>query len=96
VSELFSSPDSIGNREPSTGELESVSGVDDVVRSVNRLEELGQEGLLKAFDAQLPVEHRLALLLCGLSEESLTVERPSDFTAGTAQSEGEERKKKAQ
>lgn len=49
--------------------FEPAEGVAEVVRSVELLNELGAEGLRESLDQRLPLEHRLALTLCGLGDD---------------------------
>jgi hypothetical protein len=59
---------------PGDGESETISGVGDVVRVVNRLAEEGPGRLKQSLDAHLPVERRIGLVLCGLVDDALIVD----------------------
>jgi hypothetical protein len=73
VSPLFPPDD---GRSLEAGESFAVSGVDEIVRAAGKLESLGAEKYRLALGGRLPVEHRAALLLCGLYDDALSVETP--------------------
>jgi hypothetical protein len=70
TSPLFDAP------APAPTESQTAAGVDEVIRAVERLQELGPDPYRKALSARLPVEHRLALVMCGMGDEALTAEEP--------------------
>jgi hypothetical protein len=67
VSDLFKP-----NRAEGGGESPAASGVPEVMRAVRRLTEGGTVAFRQALDGQLRVEHRLALVLCGMGDVLLT------------------------
>jgi hypothetical protein len=80
---------------PAPGELEPAVGVDEIIRAVRRLDKLGAKGYAKQLGAQMPVTHRLALVLCGLDDEALTAEAPPRRVEGAKPDELDERLRRA-
>jgi hypothetical protein len=75
--------------------LEPAVGVDEIIRAVRRLDKLGAKGYAKQLGAQMPVTHRLALVLCGLDDEALTAEAPPRRVEGAKPDELDERLRRA-
>ena len=86
------SPESIFDVN-STGkrEWEAAVGVDEVIRAARRLDKLGAEEYAKALDAQMPLSHRFALVVCGLDDEAITAEAAPRTVGASAGDEWEER-----
>ena len=62
--------------EPGDGELQWASGVDEVVRAATALAASGAEPFKQRMAAQLAMEHRVAIVLCGLGDEAAVNESP--------------------
>ena len=66
------------------GESETASGVGDVIRAANRLAEGGAESLKRTLDAELPLERRIGLVVCGLADDALTADAPPQLEEAAA------------
>jgi hypothetical protein len=60
------------------GEPAAPPSLAQTVAAAKRLAELGPQKYAEALAAAVPVEHRLALAVCGLDEDALTREVPTD------------------
>jgi hypothetical protein len=73
-SEVFKpGPDAEANAEPT-----APPALPQTVFAAGRLADLGPEKYAHALAAAVPVEHRLAIAICGLDEDALTSEPPTD------------------
>jgi len=70
-------PGSVFDMSEGDREDEYAAGVAELMLALSRLNEQGAEEYRETLSTQLPVEHRLALLVAGLWEEALTEQAPA-------------------
>jgi hypothetical protein len=63
--------------KPDRGQAELAAGLDEVVRAAKQLAEQGPPRMKQSLESHLPIEQRLALVLCGITDEAIAFDLPA-------------------